>query len=49
MNELKPEPPELAFTVTVTRKATGKVETFDMVGHVISQPEIKENDDDCHA
>lgn len=33
MIELKGPPGELHFTLTVTRAATGKVETFEMVGH----------------
>lgn len=32
MNELKDSPAEIRFTVTITREATGKIETYDMVG-----------------
>ena len=32
MNDLKGPPAELRFTVTIKRKATGAVETYDMVG-----------------
>jgi hypothetical protein len=32
MNELKGPPAKIRFTVTITRKATGAVETYDMVG-----------------
>lgn len=34
MADLNGKPGELKFTVTVTRAATGKVETYDMVGKV---------------
>jgi hypothetical protein len=33
MSELKGQPSELRFTVTIKRAATGKTETYDMVGH----------------
>lgn len=33
MNELKGQPGELRATVTIIRKATGKVETYELVGH----------------
>jgi len=42
MEELKGQPADIAFTVTVTRAETGKVEVFDMVGTVLPQPEEKE-------
>ena len=32
MNDLKGPPAELRFTVTITRKASGQTETYDMVG-----------------
>ena len=32
MSELKGPPAEIRFTVTIKRAATGKVETYDMVG-----------------
>jgi hypothetical protein len=35
--ELEGPPAELRFTLTIKRAATGKVETFEMVGH--SDPE----------
>lgn len=37
MSELSGQPAEVAFTVTVTRKETGKVEVFDMVGRIEPQ------------
>lgn len=40
--ELKGVPGELSFTVTVKRAATGKEETFQMVGRVM--PETEEQD-----
>lgn len=33
MNELKGVPGELRATIHITRKATGKVETVELVGH----------------
>lgn len=43
MAELQGKPGELRFTVEVKRVATGKTETFEMVGHVL--PETEESDD----
>lgn len=37
MSDLKPIPGELRATIHITRKATGKTETFELVGH--SDPE----------
>jgi hypothetical protein len=42
MSDLAGEPPEICFTLTITRKATGKTETVDMVGHVVHET-VKEN------
>jgi hypothetical protein len=39
MAELQGKPGELRFTVEIKRAATGKVETYDMIGKV--------NDDGC--
>lgn len=39
MAELNTEPAELHFTIEIKRKDTGKIETFDMIGHVIPNPE----------
>lgn len=33
MNEIKGKPGELRATVTIIRKATGKVETYELIGH----------------
>lgn len=33
MINLTTEPAELRFTLKVTRKETGKVESFEMIGH----------------
>jgi hypothetical protein len=38
MTNLKAEPGEMRATIQVTRKATGKVETFELVGH--PDPEV---------
>ena len=37
MSDLKGQPAEVRFTITIKRAATGKVETHEMVGH--SDPE----------
>ena len=34
MSELKGQPGELRATIHITRKATGKVETYELVGQV---------------
>lgn len=39
MNNLAGSPGELRFTLTITRKDTGKVEHVDMVGRVIANPD----------
>lgn len=39
MAELTTQPAELRFTLEITRKDTGKVETVEMVGHIINQEE----------
>ena len=46
MNELIGTPSEIKFTVTIKRKATGLVETYDMVGHVLPNPETEVKEDD---
>jgi hypothetical protein len=38
---------EIHFTVTVTRAATGKVETYDMVG-IPDKQETEDKKDDCN-
>jgi hypothetical protein len=32
-NEVKAQPAQLRMTVSITRKATGKVETYELVGN----------------
>lgn len=44
MPELTGQPGELRATVHVTRKATGKVETYELVGHVMPQAEEEKSD-----
>ena len=34
MSELKGQPGEVHMTIEITRAATGKVETYELVGHV---------------
>lgn len=43
MNNLPGTPGELHATIHITRKATGLVETYHLVGHVL--PDQQENDD----
>lgn len=47
-NELKGQLGELRFTVTVVRKDTGKVETFEMFG-VVDAEQPKEIDGDANC
>lgn len=42
MIDLVSEPAELRFTVEITRKATGEVEVYEMVGHSINE-EVEDN------
>lgn len=41
MSDLQGQPAEIRFTLTIKRAATGKEETYEMVGH--SLPEEKED------
>jgi len=51
MAELQGQEGELRFTLQITRKETGAVETVEMVGHI--DPEtlqnLKEQDDGSHS
>jgi len=38
-NELQPQPAVLRATIHVTRKDTGKVETYELVGSPVPEPE----------
>lgn len=40
MNDLTGQPGELKATITITRKATGKVETYELTGIYHGDPEI---------
>lgn len=44
-NKLSGTPGELVFTVSITRKDTGKVETFEMIGKPVEE---KEKHDGCN-
>jgi hypothetical protein len=37
MDELKPQPPELRLVVEITRAATGKTETVELVGVAVPE------------
>lgn len=39
MPDLQGQIGELRMTVEITRKATGKVEIFELIGHVMSEEE----------
>ena len=46
MIALQSAPAEVRFTVSVTRAESGRVETYDMVGHIeLPLPESPENTD----
>ena len=46
MIALQSAPAEVRFTVSVTRAESGRVETYDMVGHIeLPIPESPENTD----
>lgn len=47
MSNLSGEVGELAFTVQITRKDTGKVEEFQLVGK-ITEEQLKEIEDGSH-
>lgn len=46
MSELQGQPGELRFTIEVKRAATGKVETFEMIGTPIESDEDEPEEDD---
>lgn len=49
MNDLTGQPGELKATITITRKATGKVETYELTGTAAPEqalPYIPENLED---
>jgi hypothetical protein len=51
MSDLVGQPSEMSFTVTITRKATGAVETYHMIGTPVSEAETPkeiENVSDTH-
>ena len=41
MNDVKGPPADVTFTLTVTRKDTGKVENYQMEGYILSEPPIE--------
>jgi len=50
MIELKGQPGELRMTLSITRKATGKVDTVELVGKVTGEePTNEENGDGGHS
>jgi len=51
MNTLSGQPGELRATITITRKATGKQETYELIGTPVAetQPQQqKEQDNGCN-
>ncbi len=51
MPKLKGQIGELGFTLNIKRKATGKVETYHMIGKVMENPtpKVKEKDNGRNA
>lgn len=49
MSELKAQPAEFRATIHVTRKATGKVETYELVSVPDEQPKQKDSEHGSHA
>lgn len=49
MSELKGQPGELRMTVSITRKATGLTETYELVGHTTPEQDeqLKELTNGC--
>lgn len=45
MIELAGKPAEVHFTIEVKRAATGLTETYQMVGHVVPEPIVGEEND----
>ena len=45
MIELAGKPAEVHFTIEVKRAATGLTETYQMVGHVVPEPTVGEEND----
>jgi hypothetical protein len=41
MTDIKGPPADVTFTLTITRKETGAVETYQMEGYVLSEPPIE--------
>jgi hypothetical protein len=41
VSDVKGPPADVTFTVTVTRKDTGKVESYQMEGYILSEPPIE--------
>jgi hypothetical protein len=41
MSELKAPPAELHAVMTITRKATGVVETYNIIGHISAEENAK--------
>lgn len=49
MNDLMGQPGVLTATVHVTRKETGKTETFTLIGTPVEEETKKEDDNGGHA
>lgn len=49
MNDIAGKPGELRMTVSITRKATGEVETYELVGHATPEQDeqLKELTNGC--
>lgn len=49
MSDLQGNPGEVRMTIHVTRKATGKTETHELVGRVVDEVKEKDEDNGSHA
>jgi hypothetical protein len=52
MTQLQGPPGELRITLEITRAATGKTETVEIIGHAVpdeDQPNLKESQDGCDS
>lgn len=49
MSNLQGQKGELHFTIEIKRKATGKIEKYDLIGHVLNEETKKENENGSNS
>lgn len=49
MSDVQGSPGEVRFTIQVTRKETGKVEEYNMIGKVLPEQPVEEHDNGNNA